>query len=359
MKLLNSIYLCLCFVFILSENKLINKQIGKIVLLLEENENADFVFDASTFKVDENPNMYFRVKYSKNILDSNVKYEYVDSEDETPGTTSYTVALTGSGTEKLENGTEYDIKFFKIEKKSTEYGSHDGNYIYILIKSNSPGYVEITNTAKDTSTKPTAAPSNVMNGIVEKYGTTTVDASEYMVVFNVGDFDDGEEMYFKIRAETGAFYWNYIYYEYISSIKGYVDNEARISYFSLKSTYETDPNGYSYVTNYFTITKRKSEFRGTDGTYLLIYFMVDFGDVTITNTEEDEGKLETWVIVVIVIAVVIVIVLVIVIFCCMRRRRLRRMQANMAPGGQYVTPTNAIVNQEVAYQQDYVYSNNY
>ena len=116
MKLLNIIYLCLCFVFILSENSPINKQIGKIVLLLEENENADFVFDASSFNVDENPNIYFRVKCSKGILVSPVKYEYVDSVEDTPETTPYSVALTGTETETLANGTEYDIKYFTIEK---------------------------------------------------------------------------------------------------------------------------------------------------------------------------------------------------------------------------------------------------
>ena len=257
MKLLNIIYLCLCFVFILSENSPINKQIGKIVLLLEEYENADFVFDASSFKVGENPNIYFRVKCSKGILDSLVYYVYVDSEEDTPGSTYHSVDLTGDEIERLDNGTEYDIKYFKIEKKSGEYSGHNGKYIYILINSISPGYVEITNIAKDTSNKPTTAPTDVMDGIVQKYGTITVDASDYMVVFNVGDFDDGEEMYFKIKAETDAFYWNYIYYEYISSNIGYEDNAAIISYFSLKSTYETTPNGYSYVTNYFTITKKK------------------------------------------------------------------------------------------------------
>ena len=86
--------------------------------------------------------------------------------------------------------------------------------------------------------------------------------------------------------------------------------------------------------------------------------MVDYGDVTITNTEEDEGKLETWAIVLIVIAVVVVIVLVIVICCCMKRRRMQAMQMNMAQGGQYITPANAAMNQ-VAYQQDAVYGNNY
>ena len=132
MKLLNIIYLCLCFVFVLSENSLTNKQIGKIVLLLEENEKADFVFDASSFKVDENPNIYFRVKGSKGILGSSVNYEYVDSEEYTPGSTTHSahsVALTGTETETLANGTEYDIKYFTIVKNSDEYSGHDGDYI--------------------------------------------------------------------------------------------------------------------------------------------------------------------------------------------------------------------------------------
>jgi hypothetical protein len=330
------------------------------VIEVDESKDASFVFDASSIEI--NKYIYFKIKSVQGSLASaSVKYIYVSSIEGTPIDSAFItgVSLTGEETEKLENNTIYDIRYFKIQKLESQFGIYSGNYLYISIINISPGYVEITNTAKDMSTKPNTAPTNVMDGIVQKYGTITVDASEYMVVFNVGDFDEGEEMYFKIKAETGAFNWYKVYYEYINSQIGYVDNDARISYFSLKSTYETDPNGISYVTNYFTITKRKSEFRGTDGTYLLIYFWVDYGDVTISNTEEDEGKLETWVIVVIVIAVVIVIVLVIVICCCMRRRRLKRMQANMAPGGQYVTPTNAIVNQEAAYQQDYVYSNNY
>ena len=360
MKLQNIIYLYLCLVFVLSEDSNINLQKGKIVIEVDDNRDASFVFNAES--IENNKYIYFRIKSVQGSLDSAiVKYAYVDSLGGT-ATNSELITkegLTGEETEKLENNTIYDIRYFKIQKLVSEFGSHNGNYLYISITSISPGYVEISNTAKDMSSKPAADPTGFMDGIVKKYGTITVQASDYMVVFNVGDFDDGEEMYFKIKAETGAFYWNYIYYEYISSNIGYDDNAAKKSYFSLKSTYETTPSGYSYVTNYFTITKKKSEFRGTDGTYLLIYFWVDYGDVTITNTEEDEGKLETWAIVLIVIAVVVVIVLVIVICCCMRRRRrMQAMQMNMAQGGQYITPPNPAVNQ-VAYQQDVVYGNNY
>ena len=365
MKFQNIFYLYLCFIFISAADDIINLQKGKITIEADENGDASFIFDASSYQ--DNDYIYFRVKSVENNFISNekVKYIYIDQDEETPATsvTLLEKELTGTEKETLENTTIYDIKFFKIQKLASEHTGKSGDYLYIIIKINS-GYVEVTNTKKDTSVKTTTAPSNVMNEIVQKYGSTTVAADEYMVVFNVGDFDDNEEMYFQIKAETGSFYWYYIYYEYISSNKGYVDADARRSYFSLKTTYETSPEGYHYETHYFTITKRKGEFRGTDGTYLLIYFMVDYGDITITNTEEDEGKIETWVIIVIVVAVVIIIGIIIIICCCIRRRRLKAMNANANANvngqfGQFVTPTNVVVNPDVPYQQDYVYSNNY
>ena len=108
--------------------------------------------------------------------------------------------------------------------------------------------------------------------------------------------------------------------------------------------------------------KKKDDYRRAGiGKYLLIYFLIDYGDVTITNTEEDEGKIETWVIIVIVVAVVIVIVIVIVVCCIMRKRRLNAMNRMNANGqvGQYVTPTNVAIDPNVQYQQNYIYSNNY
>ena len=361
MKFNYIIYLYLCFVFILSEDN-VNLQKGKITLEAYSNHKASFVFDASKFR--ENEDIYFKVKSVENNFNTynDVNYIYVSSQSDTPESSAAfkTTRLTGTEKETLENTTVFDVKYFKIKKQSSEYDSHDGKYIYIIIYINS-GYVEVINTAKDTSTKPTTAPNDVMDGIVKQYGSITVDASEYMVVFNVGGFDNDEEMYFKIKAERGTFYYRYIYYEYISSDIGYEDRDAKTCSFSLKTTYETSPNGIDYETNYFTITKKRGEFRGTDGTYLIINFFVDYGDVTITNTEEDEGKIETWVIIVIVVAVVIVIAIVIVVCCIMRKRRLNAMNRMNANGqvGQYVTPTNVAIDPNVQYQQNYIYSNNY
>ena len=360
MKFHYIIYLYICFAFILSEDN-INLQKGKIILEADENHKAYFVFDSSKFQ--NNEDIYFRVKSVENNFNfDSIKYIYVSSQEETPEESAAfkTTTLTGTDKETLENNTVYDIKYFHITKQNSEYAPLEGKYIYIIISINS-GYVEVTNTAKDTSIKPDFSSSDPMDETVKQYSSITVDANDYVVVFNVGDFDNDEEMYFKIKAERGTFLWNYIYYEYISSDKEYVDADARIAYFSLKTTFETSPDGYEYETNYFTITKRRNEFRGTDGTYLLIYFMVDYGDVTITNTEEDEGKLETWVIIVIVVAVVIVIGIVIVVCCIRRKRRLNAMNAMNANGqvGPYVTPTNVMVDPNAQYQQDYVYSNNY
>ena len=241
MKFNYIIYLYLCFVFILSEDN-VNLQKGKITLKADSNHKASFVFDSSKFK--ENEDIYFKVKSVENNFNTydDVNYIYVSSQSDTPeSSASFKIThLTGSDKDKetLENTTVFDVKYFKIKKQSSEYSPLNGKYIYIIIYINS-GYVEVINTAKDTSTKPTAAPG----GIVKQYGSTTVDASEYMVVFNVGGFDNDEEMYFKIKAERGAFYYRYIYYEYISSDIGYEDRDAKICHFSLKTTYETSPNG--------------------------------------------------------------------------------------------------------------------
>ena len=51
--------------------------------------------------------------------------------------------------------------------------------------------------------------------ILQKGQKQTVAASEYFFIFNSGDFKDGEEMYFKIKAEH--FLHFYIYYEFTDS----------------------------------------------------------------------------------------------------------------------------------------------
>ena len=248
-----------------------------------------------------------------------------------------------------ENGAKYRIKYFTIEKKSDEIGVHNGNLLYIFINIKS-GKVDLTNTKKDGSSKQTSAPSGLENTILQKSKPIKVDANDYMIAFNSKDFDVGEEMHFKIKALEGTFLWSGINYQFISSTVGYSEPDLEYAQFSLKTTYETTPSGLRYQTKYFNIVKDKTKFRGTDGSLLLIYFMIDYGEVEITNTEEDEGKFETWKIVVIVVVIAVAIIIGIIIFCIRRKRQLNAMQMNnpaMYPSN------NVVVSQPVPYQQQY------
>jgi hypothetical protein len=268
--------------------------------------------------------------------------------DEEPGD-PYDTSFSDGEIETDDNGAKYRIKYFTIEKKSIEIGDHSGNLLYIFIDIKS-GKVELTNTKKDGSSKQATAPSGLENTILQKSKPIKVDANDYMIAFNSKDFDDGEEMHFKIKALEGTFLWNGVNYQFISSTVGYSEPELEYAQFSLKTTYETTPSGLRYQTKYFNIVKDKIKFRGTDGSLLLIYFMIDYGEVEITNTEEDEGKFETWKIVVIVVVIAVAIIIGIIIFCIRRKRQLNAMQMNnpaMYPSN------NVVVSQPVPYQQQY------
>jgi len=171
---------------------------------------------------------------------------------------------------------------------------------------------------------------------LQKEGKIQANADDYIVAFNCKDFKDGEEMYFKIRALEGYFYYqsgyNGIYYQYIDGDHGYDESNMNFVEYQLKTDTETLPSG-RYQIKYFTITKKKSEFRGTNGELLLLYFNIYDGPVEITNTIEDEGKFETWKIIVIVVAVVLVAAVFIGCFCYRRKKQLAMMNQNTGAVG--------------------------
>ena len=166
-----------------------------------------------------------------------------------------------------------------------------------------------------------------------KYKSVKVDSSDIVIIFDSSDFKEGEEMHFKLKAEKQYFYddskYNGIYYEYIGGDVPY--DEDKLNFVRFQGKIETDETpSKTFQTKYFTITKKSSEFRGTNGNNLLIYFMIEDGDVEITNTKEDEGKIETWIIVVIVVAVVVVIGISVGCWCWRRKKQLAAQNATTA-----------------------------
>ena len=348
MKLIRIIFICLMICFVSSENEILQPQ--QTISSNADENGVIFLFNSTSFDTSsDNNKMYFKVKALEgNYNDDHANYTYINSKDEGPGE-QYNTLFRDGEIETDENGAKYRIKYFTIEKKSDEIGAHSGNLLYIFINIK-PGKVDLTNTMKDGSSKQTSAPSGLENTILQKSKPIKVHANDYMIAFNSKDFDVGEEMHFKIKALEGTFLWSGVNYQFISSTVGYSEPDLEYAQFSLKTTYETTPSGLRYQTKYFNIVKDKNKFRGTDGSLLLIYFMIDYGEVEITNTEEDEGKFETWKIVVIVVVIAVAIIISIIIFCIRRKRQLNAMQMNnpaMYPSN------NVVVSQPVPYQQQY------
>ena len=166
--------------------------------------------------------------------------------------------------------------------------------------------------------------------LLTKYGTETI--YDKSVIFESKDFKNDEEMHFKIQTHKDNFY-NYDYSSGSYDIKYYFSsnldfiNTGRLFEIDFKKTTYED---FNLETKYFTIKKKRNDYSGSNGNYIYIEFPILLFNnyhnyATITNTEEDEGKIETWVIVVIVV-VIVAIIAGIIIFCVCRRIRMRKAQ---------------------------------
>ena len=162
--------------------------------------------------------------------------------------------------------------------------------------------------------------------LLKKYGTAIM--TDRYVLFESKGFKNDEEMHFKLQAGINDFdHFN----NEIHDIKYRYTDSNGISIASYYNAYRKNHDTQEgYLQNsYFTIKKKSSEFRSTNGDYMMIYFpnlylTTDYNPI-IVNTEEDEGKVETWVIVVIVV-VIVAIIAGIIIYCVCRRIRMKRAQ---------------------------------
>ena len=185
-------------------------------------------------------------------------FVYVDNVEEA----DIVLLNTCSIREKAENTLRSKISDLKRYKNMKVI-----RIIYICLLF---GYIFSQTTPSDTISL-TFKPSGDGDAVVEilqKGKSIDADATDYMITFNCKDFGDGEEMYFKIRAKEDAFYYdsryNGVYYQYIDSNVGYDENKLEFVSYQFKTDPEILPSG-NYKIKYFTITKKKSQFRGTNG----------------------------------------------------------------------------------------------
>ena len=332
-----TIYITLCLGVVLSstaEELILNKK--QSVIISPISNQIYFFFNSESFSIDNE--ILFQIKSLKGSLDSLnvINYQFVSSTNEinVESTPSLSANIISESTDiiKLVNQTEYQLKYFKIQKS-------EGKYIFIKFGIGTVGdqsiYVEITNMERIPG-KSSINPSGVSdNQYLKKYKSITVDSSVGYIFFDASDFDEGEEMYFKIKAYEYAYidyYSDGIYYDFINNDDSSLDySNSNYLDFSLKVDFEYDTYDERLKIKYFTIKKDKRYFNGGDGKLLSISFYFDYGPVTITNTETDEGKLKGWEIALIVVACVIVIGIAIFIICW-RRRKAAIVAMNMNRG---------------------------
>ena len=128
--------------------------------------------------------------------------------------------------------------------------------------------------------------------LLSKYGIE--ETTNGGVVFDSNDFDDGDKMYFKLDIKENDFNSNNILYYYSDNIVGFSTAIYQVGY---SKTSRYTENSIDYVTKYFTIKKKKSEY-GTSTTGRYIYI---FSQLVMETGQElktflcNGGKFPTWV----------------------------------------------------------------
>ena len=345
MKVNIIIFLILCINFALSSNDLTLTPKKTITIEAPDDGTIYFYFNSESINTStEDKTLIFQITSLKNSLPpTSITYSFINSIDDIipDGTLSVSIIDSSKSKEMTNtNGTDFQLVYFTITKtKSTTQ-----NLIYIKFNINRIGtqkiYVEISNLEKipETPKDDKTAPKTEHN-YLKKFGSIRVNAeTDSFIFFDSSDFENGEEMHFKIEALEYAYidyYSDGIYYDFINNDDPNVVYNSHYRDFSISSDYKYDSYyGESFKTKYFNIKKDSLYFNGGDGSLLSISFYFDYGPVTITNTETDEGKttLKTWEIIVIVIAAAIIIG--IAIFCCCWRRK-KALQAQAAVNTQY------------------------
>ena len=153
---------------------------------------------------------------------------------------------------------------------------------------------------------------------LKKYEKVTVPSSDAHIIFDSSDFKKGEEIYFKVTADS--FNEDYLLYKFFDDGASMANDELDTYKKATPSKTDNEYDGGEIVsvTKYFTIKKDERDLGSLEGKYLVIVFDCT-GNVLIENTKEDEGK--TTMIVIIVVVVVVVIAVAICIFCYCRRRK--------------------------------------
>ena len=197
--------------------------------------------------------------------------------------------------------------------------------------------------------------SNV-GSMFTKYKSYEFSGIDY-VVFESKEFKDDEEMHFKIKTYKNSLSVvnNYVRYYYVTDPDGDLNEHGNDYVYYKKTDYEDN-----YEIKYFTIKKRKIDYIGYSGDYLVLWFQFDSSTYwgIVTNTEKDEGKFPAWAIAIIVVVLVAIIAVSIICCICRRIRRAKAMHANQVAATAYTANQIAAQQNAIAQQNAYIAQQN-
>ena len=315
-----------------------------------------FYFDSSTFQIDDE--IEFIIKASS-FQNNQIKYKFIDNAEykstidntykQTLKRNTYSLEANITKTIK-EDSQSYIYNYYSFTKDSKKLDGSNGEYLIIFFECK--GKVTIKNGKNLRNTINLSEPKTSDDGILKKYGTIQAKGSDGGIIFDSSDFEEGEDIFFKIKAEY--FYDTEIYYEFVDDLSTY---HPSLFYNSYHSTHYTDKDYESgFDIYYYTIKKDKTLLGNLEGKYLIIFFQCR-GIVTITNTKENEGNSSVYIAIVVIIIVVIGIG-VLIYYCCKRRKNAQINQNAQINNVQNMNQNNLVYNPNAMNQNNIIYNPN-
>ena len=267
----------------------------------EENKVTEDLVFIETSDFQEGKEMLIEIR-AKIFNDSDIIYEFLDDPDDDNKLGINTYIQSPYNT-KIDNA--YTSNYYRIKK---ELGNGvEGTYLALIF--NCTGEVIFGSTYM---------PSTKEKDILKKDSEISLKASEGGFIFDSSSYNDGDKIYFKIKATK--FNEKSLYYEFCDDLTKYYPKYLYKDYNEAPSS-KTQTNK-SYEINYFTVEKdSKTLEKGKIGKYLIAYFDCE-GTVTIKNTLTDEGNKKTSNTVIIVIVVIIIVIgVAVTAYSCYKKRK--------------------------------------
>ena len=282
-------FISLIFLIFLSSIKASSDDAFEMDEEYELTDGTNFVvFETETLQ--KGKELLVQIK-ADSFLDTDIFYEFFDDIDKIGENTD----ISSPYDTKTDN--TYKSNYYRIKK---ELGNGiEGKYIYLYF--NCTGKVTVGSTHM---------PSTQDKDILKKYSEISVKDSEGGFIFDSSGYNEGDKMYFKVKAKK--FNKDSLYYEFWDDLLKYYPKYLYEYYDEAPSTKSETNN--SYVIHYYTVEKKK-------GKYLIAYFVCE-GTVTIKNTETDEGnKKSSKTLTIVIIVIVVIIIIGVIAYYCYRRKK--------------------------------------